>query len=106
MEFPEVLEFQGRLGTLAARRGDREEALGILEELRRVDRPYLFGSHTIWCARIATQLGDRERAVTLLRDVVGQGGGLLSTGLLVYPCIDLEPLYGYEPYEELRAPEG
>jgi tetratricopeptide (TPR) repeat protein len=105
-ELPEELWFRGRLGTLAARRGDREEALRMLDELRRLDRPYQYGTHIRWCASIAAQLGDREQAVEFLREVLGQGGNHHYSGLYLHPCIDLEPLYGYEPYEELRRPKG
>jgi len=52
-EHPESITYKGRLGTLAARRGDRVEAMRIAEELRTLDRPYQFGSHTF----ITTQPG-------------------------------------------------
>jgi tetratricopeptide (TPR) repeat protein len=102
---PDELYIQGRLGTLAARRGDRKEAQRICDDLRQLDRRYLHGKHTVWCARIAALLGDRELAVDLLREALSQGA-FNSFELRIRPCSDMEPLYGYEPFEELLRPKG
>jgi tetratricopeptide (TPR) repeat protein len=97
----------GMLGTLAARRGDRAAALSISERLKRLDRPYLFGEHTYNRACIAAQLGEKDDAVALLRQSVAEGfpawAGLSFT---VHTDIDLEPLHGYPPYEQLLKPKG
>jgi len=70
---PENIEYKGRIGLLAARKGERDKALKIFKELESVDRPYLFGGHIYMCARIASLLGEKEQAVLLLRNAFGQG---------------------------------
>ncbi|HUV06387.1 MAG TPA: tetratricopeptide repeat protein [Spirochaetia bacterium] len=68
VEDPESIEYKGYLGALAACRGDREGALRFFEELEKTNRPYLFGGQTYQRACIAALLGDRERAVALLKE--------------------------------------
>jgi hypothetical protein len=102
-ERPDNIDYKGYLGTLAARRGDREEALRISTELESIDRPYLFGSNTYWRARIASLLGDRERAVALLREAFAQGR---EYGVYLHRDMDLEPLRDYPPFQELLRPKG
>jgi len=102
-ERPEDLEVMGYLGVLAARLGDHGEARATLEDLRRLDDPYLFGNNTYWAACIAAQLGERERAVELLRQALSQG---FRVNMQLHTDMDLEPLHGYPPFEELRRPKG
>jgi tetratricopeptide (TPR) repeat protein len=64
---------QGRLGTLAARQGDRAGAERISAWLAALERPYLLGAHTLWRARISALLGDADRATDLVRDAYAQG---------------------------------
>jgi tetratricopeptide (TPR) repeat protein len=94
---------KGYLGVLAARRGDTREAERILEELRQSRRPYSFGQDVYWAACIAAQLGERERAVELLRASFAQGLPMAPGPLW---DMDLEPLHGYKPYEDLMRPKG
>jgi serine/threonine protein kinase/tetratricopeptide (TPR) repeat protein len=97
----------GMLGTLAARRGDPMTALSIAERLKRLDQPYLFGEHTYWRACIAAQLGEKDDAVPLLRQSVAEGlPTWMGLNLALHTDIDLEPLLGYPPYEELLKPKG
>jgi Flp pilus assembly protein TadD len=105
-EAPDNIRYLGRLGTTAARCGDAETARQISEQLRTIERRYLFGQQTEWRARIAAVLGDQEEAVRLLRQAESQGAAHHHSGLYLHPDIDLEALYGYEPYEELRRPRG
>jgi len=102
-ERPEDLQVGGYLGVIAARLGDHDEALATLEGLRQLDRPYLFGNNTYSAACIAAQLGERERAVELIRQALSQGFWI---GMQLHTDRDLEPLYGYQPFEELRRPKG
>jgi tetratricopeptide (TPR) repeat protein/predicted Ser/Thr protein kinase len=102
-ERPEDLEVKGYLGVLAARLGEHDEARATLEDLRRLDRPYLFGNNTYWAACIAAQLGERERAVELIRQALAQG---FRVDMQLHTDMDLEPLHGYPPFEELRRPKG
>jgi len=102
-EHPEDIDYQGYLGTLAARRGDREKAMRISEELGKIERPYLFGNHLYQQARIVALLGEKERAVALLKEAFSQGR---YYGVYLHRDIDLEPLWDYPPFIELLRPKG
>lgn len=56
------IECLGARGVLAARENDTKEAARIDSIIARSSRPYLFGLHTLWRARIAATLGDVSRA--------------------------------------------
>ncbi len=99
---PEDVEALGYLGRIAARTGDRAEATRISEELRRVDRPFLFGENTYQRACIAAQLGQKATATALLRDAFAEGK---MFGVSLHREIDLEPLRGYTQFEELIKPK-
>ncbi|MCK4410166.1 MAG: hypothetical protein KAW67_08775, partial [Candidatus Eisenbacteria sp.] len=104
-ENPENIGYVGHLGTLAARRGDPEEAARISMELERLDHPHMYGMNMYWCARISALLGERERAVEFLRE--GFAGGLTHCGTVdLHVEMDFESLRGYPPFEELMRPKG
>jgi len=86
-----------------ARRGDREEAMKVSEELSKLERPFLLGKHVYWRACIAALLGEKERAVAFLREAFSQG---LDYGVYLHRDIDLEPLWDYQPFKELLRPKG
>ena len=100
---PENLEYKGRIGLLAARKGERDKALKIFRKLESVERPYLFGEHTYMCARIVSLLGEKEQAVLLLRNAFSQG---LFYGAYLHHEMDLGPLRNYKPFQELLKPKG
>lgn len=102
-EEPDNIDFKGYLGILAARRGDEEEAQKISEELKHIDRPYLFGSHTYWRACISALLGDKQQAVKLLTEAFSQGK---SYDTYLLNDMNLEPLRDYPPFKELIEPKG
>ncbi|UCG84878.1 MAG: protein kinase [Gemmatimonadota bacterium] len=93
----------GARGAVAARRGDTELALSISRELADLELPYLLGRHTLWRARIAALLGERDEAIDLLRRAFSEGVG---HGILLHADMDLEPLRDYPPFEELMRPKG
>jgi tetratricopeptide (TPR) repeat protein len=103
-EFPDVTNYQGALGTLAARRGDREEALSISEALVGTVGPYEFGVASYWQANIAALLGERERAISLLRDAFAKGFSYNQYN--PHADIDFEPLWDYPPFQEIVRPKG
>ena len=111
-EHPDNIFYKGRLGTLAARRGDRATALRIAQDLRRLETPYLYGNHTSRSARIIALLGDKEGAVALLREAVAQGAGngdvpdMYGYGFVFRHSMDLESLHGFPPFEDLIKPKG
>ena len=98
---PQNINDQGYLGTIAARMGDTAEARQIDRILKSINRPYVFGNHTYWRARIASLLGEKEQAVALLRSALSQG---VSYGRL-HADVDLEPLREYPPFQELVKPQ-
>jgi DNA-binding SARP family transcriptional activator len=102
-ETPEHMGVRGYLGALAARRGDRAEALGISEGLSGTAAPLAFGVDLYRQARIASLLGDRGRAVALLRDAWAAGWPYT---IAAHRDMDLEPLRGYPPFEEFMRPKG
>lgn len=91
------------LGAIAARRGNREEATRRSQDLAAVDLPYMNGFNTLWRARIAAFLGDREEAMSLLQEAHAQGQPF-GWDLLRGPL--LETLRDYPPFQEFVRPKG
>jgi transcriptional regulator with XRE-family HTH domain/tetratricopeptide (TPR) repeat protein len=94
-EYPGSTWPKTRLGTLAARRGDRERAVAILEELHEREE---FDN----CARITALLGEREQAVEFIQEARRHG----TWYQFPHAVMDFESLKGYEPFEELMKPRG
>ena len=84
------------LGALAARRGDRAEVAHIDKWL--ADRKGTLGVASYARARMAAILGDREKAVALLRLAFQRG---LNGRTYIHIDPDFEPLRDYPPYQEL-----
>ena len=100
LENPDDAASQGNLGTLAAHRGDRAEA-------QRIDRLLADrkgGAATLWRARIAAALGDRDQPVTLYRLALEQGVGF-DLGYSTHVDPAFEPVRNYAPFEELTRPK-
>ncbi len=104
-ESPEDMNYMGYLGTLAARRGDHEEALRISAELEHLDRPYMFGMNMYWCGCISALLGENERAVGFLREAFARGCRH-GHDVDLHRDMDLESLRDYPPFQELVRPKG
>jgi len=102
-DHPDNIDYQGYLGALAARRGDRSQAMKISEELAKIDRRFLFGNHTYWRVCIAALLGEKERAVALLEESFSQGR---RYDVDLHRDIDLESLWDYPPFMEILRPKG
>jgi len=100
---PDAISYKGYLGVLAVRRGDKGQAMEISDELSKIDRPYLFGGHTYWRACIAALLGEKERAVALLRESFSQGR---NYGVYLHRDINFESLWNYPPFKEILRPKG
>ncbi|MFZ5788146.1 MAG: TPR end-of-group domain-containing protein [Acidobacteriota bacterium] len=98
-----AIDYLGALGTLAARRGDRVEALRISDALARIEAPFLFGRPAFGRACIAALLGERQRAVDHLRESIAQGN---SYDASLHCDMDLESLRDYPPFVELLRPKG
>jgi tetratricopeptide (TPR) repeat protein len=102
-ESPLNVDYMGYLGAIAARRGDREGAERIADQLRDFEQPYIRGVHTLWRARIASLLGDEAAAVALLREALAQGR---EYGPGLHAELDFQPLWDFPPYQELMRPKG
>jgi predicted Zn-dependent protease len=102
-EFPQNVDYLGYLGAIAARQEDRETADQITARLRDFEQPYLRGQHTLWRARIASLLGEKDAALGLLREAIAQGH---SYGPWQTADLDFQPLWDFPPYQELMRPKG
>jgi len=91
----------GYLGVSAARRGDHATADSISRVLAERTFPYSFGAPDLWRARISTVLGDRARAITLLREAIDHG---LIFDNRLHLDHDLGGLRGYPPFDQLLRP--
>jgi len=103
-EDPGNVDYEGVRGVVAARQGNRAEAQRIDQALARLSRPYLFGVPTYYRAQIAAVLGDRDRAVNLLREAIAQGAVTgwdhrHSESAFVF-------LHGYPPFDDVLRPKG
>ena len=94
------VDYRGYLGALAARRGDRAAALRSDTGLAALVGPHLLGRPTYWRARIAVLLGERERAVALLREALQQG----RTQLTVHAEGDFAALRDLPAFQEIVRP--
>jgi tetratricopeptide (TPR) repeat protein len=100
---PEDLSSLGHLGVIHARLGEAADARALSDSLRALDRPYLWGQHTYWRARIAALLGERDEAVRLLWQSAGEG---ISFGMSMHADPDLDPLLDFPPFQEFIRPKG
>ena len=105
------MEFLGGLGVSEARVGHRAEAEALAGRLATINPPYSWGRSPFWRARIAALLGDRDRAVSLLREAIARGisCALRLAGPPMEDChreMDFESLRGYAPFDELLRPKG
>ena len=101
--FPESVDAIGFKGILAARAGDRVTVDSASATLAKVRKRASLGDATYWRACIAGHLGDKDRAVTLLREAFTQGSALFVE---CHADWRLDPLRGYPAFEELMKPKG
>jgi tRNA A-37 threonylcarbamoyl transferase component Bud32/tetratricopeptide (TPR) repeat protein/TolB-like protein len=96
------LDARGALGAIAAREGRRTDADAADKWLASLSRPSLTGANTLWRARIAAAAGQREKAVSLLRQTFDEGRHRRVAHADPY----LNGLHDYAPFRALMAPEG
>jgi serine/threonine protein kinase len=104
LEPPDSETIRGTLAAIAARRGDREEALRLLGEPPESSAPWVAAGHTLWRARIAALLGEQQRAVDLLQAAIAEGA--LAVPAEAHYHMDFEPLRDYPPFQEFVRPKG
>jgi len=95
--------YESYLGFIAARQGDRTRAMEVSEWLKNLRGPYLFGGNTYERACIAAILGEKDQAVTLLKESFLQGSRF---NIEVHRDFDLESLWNYPPFIEFLKPKG
>lgn len=96
------IELRGRLGTLAARRGDTAGVRAVEAWLAALASPYLFGAPDLWRARIAAISGDHHQAVALLTTALEQA----NYSSWVHTDPDLLLLRDHPGYQALLEPKG
>ncbi len=94
--------FREYRGLIAARQGDRDEALQISDWLKNVKQPYLLGDNTVTRASIAAILGDKDQAITLLKQSFLEGHDYTT----LHTDFDFESLWDYPPFKEILKPKG
>jgi hypothetical protein len=96
------MSIHGLHGLALAIAGDREGAEAEERWLEELDRPGLLGYNTLSRAEIVAHLGRKDESIRLLRQASREG--LHYIEIVVDPW--LEPLWDYEPYQQLIAPKG
>jgi len=102
---PQDLFLTERGGVLAAARGDSASARAVLAQLEKSIQPYDNGETTTWRACILAQLGEKDRAVNLLQQALGEGIGFAFVPGSIHGRTPLEPLRGFPPFEALIKPK-
>ncbi len=104
-EYPERYWYLGWLGWTYAKLGERDSALEVIDQLDDfAERPYVYGGPTVWQAEIAALLGERERAINLLREAFERGTHYGD--LWIHKAEPFWSLRGYAPFEALVRPKG
>jgi hypothetical protein len=75
----------------------------LQDGLAAFSRPYLRGMHTYFRAQISALLGERDRAVALLRDAITHGARDPWDHLHSEPAF--ASLRGYPPFDEVLRPK-
>jgi tetratricopeptide (TPR) repeat protein len=99
---PASLPSLGRLGIVHADQGQAGEARGVMERLAKLPRKDRLGLVSLLRARIAARLGEKEQALTLLREATEEGQPI---GYLRHLDVAFEGLRGYAPFQEFLRPK-
>ncbi len=91
----------GALGVAKALQGDRASAARISAQLEGMNVPYSFGRTSIWQAKIAAALGNKDQAMVFL-------GRAFSEGTSMDDWIHREPAFrslsDHPPFQALLQP--
>jgi tetratricopeptide (TPR) repeat protein len=104
------VEYVGTLGRISARDGDEtrtERYLGILHTMD-ASTALLRGRTKVLLAQIASLRGQRDEALTTLRQAVDEGHGYYGF-IFVHPssiAYDFAGMADYRPFEEFMRPKG
>src|SRR3989454_2796345 len=103
---PRDARYSGLLGTLAAQRGDRAEAVRLSGWLAGLEKPFGRGQASYWRACIAARLGERDAAVDLLARALDAGYVYQVRFLDAHVEPRFATLRGYPRVEMLLRPKG
>jgi DNA-binding SARP family transcriptional activator/TolB-like protein len=103
---PRDARYTGLLGTLAAQRGDRAEAVRLSDVLIALERPFGRGEASYWRACIAARLGERDAAVDLLAHALDAGYVYQVRFLDAHVEPSFATLRGDPRFEILLRPKG
>ena len=103
---PRDARYTGLLGTLAAQRRDRAEAVRLSSLLVGLERPFGRGEASYWRACIAARLGERDTAVDLLAHALDAGYVYQVRFLDAHVEPSFAMLRGYPRFEALWRPKG
>jgi len=103
---PRDARYAGLLGTLAAQRGDRAEAVRLSGLLAALERPFGRGEASYWRACIAARLGERDAAVDLLTRALDAGYVYQVRFLDAHVEPSFATLRGYPRFEMVLRPKG
>ena len=102
-EYPYLVNYRGTRASIAVAQGDTAQAIEDEEWLAGVDPPYVRGHPIFWRAVVVAALGRREEAVMLRRQAY-------ELGMFYFWHQEvqslLDPLRGYQPFEEFVRPKG
>ncbi len=101
--YPDNVAYLGRIGTIAARTGDRTLAKLMAGKLEEMDRaqPHPGQEAIVFRAKITALSGERDHAMRLLFDAYGAVG---TTEL--HDDIDFETMKSYPPFQEFLRAKG
>jgi ATP/maltotriose-dependent transcriptional regulator MalT len=107
-EMGEDVGYLGLMGRIAARMGDEGAVADHTDKLQDLDaaKARNRGQAKLELAQIQALRGDREGALTLLRQAVAEGAGFdvfVPPSMVAY---DFANMADYEPYREFMRPKG
>lgn len=88
------------MGVIFARKGEKEQAEQMITKLANIKTPFDYGNTPYYQARIAANLGERERALSLLRKSLAEGMKFFNS-ITFTEDIDLMMLHADPEFKKL-----
>jgi len=93
----------GALGTARAMKGGRQEAERILGQLEEMEIPHSFGGVSVWQARIAAALENKDQAMAFLQRAFSQG---TAQDDWLHRQPEFRFMIDYPPFKAFLFPDG
>jgi tetratricopeptide (TPR) repeat protein len=100
---PKWIPVLGALAVARAMQGNRADAERISAQLEGVKVPYFFGFTSLWQARIAAALGNKDQAMVFLRRAFSEGTNM---GDWIHRTPAFRSLLDHPPFQALLQPIG